>query len=328
MDLWSTDCLRQRVRAVAFAESPQGEALWRSSGMAWQTGFSEAILFARAGTTLLQSSRIVMEDIATRDWRHGVERFCAWAERMTLGDATILKAERAAAIDGAFRWLLLLFAPRQARGAFGDMDELSEQLGQFKRSLQAMDSRFAELLPVIVPWGKDSGEDLESLRTAFHVFPDVCGTLALFDSTSRARFQGPGWCGDFVELQGYVENVLNGRGIRVRSGAIHTAGAPQGAQELTGDLNITRPLLLFMYAPWCAHSLNFVPLWHELVAQLEGASLELGQLDGSQHEPPDIALRAFPSLLLLLPKPLRVIRYAGAASVPGIQAWLTEHVQM
>eukprot|EP00913_Durusdinium_trenchii_P002339 g2161.t1 len=45
-------------------------------------------------------------------WRDQVEAFCAWCERQVLSPAAVFDATRAAALDGTFDWLLLLFAPK------------------------------------------------------------------------------------------------------------------------------------------------------------------------------------------------------------------------
>eukprot|EP00434_Breviolum_minutum_P020080 symbB.v1.2.017712.t1/scaffold1384.1/size122353/2 len=45
-------------------------------------------------------------------WRDQVESFCAWCERQVLSPVAVFDATRAAALDGTFDWLLLLFAPK------------------------------------------------------------------------------------------------------------------------------------------------------------------------------------------------------------------------
>ncbi|CAE8639802.1 unnamed protein product, partial [Polarella glacialis] len=109
-------------------------------------------------------------------WREQVDAFCAWCERQALSPVTVFDAPRAAALDGTFDWLLLLFAPK---GLTQDQDQHgSNETGQFaaafsweKKRLQrfaaaacAHDRRYHEVLPVIVPWG---GEDISSFRGSF-----------------------------------------------------------------------------------------------------------------------------------------------------------------
>lgn len=280
--------------------------LWEEIGVS-----EETVVFLRDGR------QVPMPRFETQDWRQRVEQFCAWSERMSLGDAALLDPERAAALDGTFRYLLLLFAGKTP------VTEL-EHLSKFKRELELQDSRFSELLPVLVPWS-DGDDGIESLRDTFQATVDNCSATALFDTTTRTRYAGPTWCGDMEHLRRFALDVLDDRVARIQSQAPSTGGAPEGVLELGSDFaNLTQPLLVLHYAPWCAHSLNFVPLWHRLAAELRD-TLPLAQLDGSRHEHPEIRIRAFPALLLF--KAEGVIRYAGPAHNESIHAWIREQLR-
>lgn len=201
--------------------------------------------------------------------------------------------------------------------------------------------------------------------------------VALFNTRTRRKFRYSGfWCPDqdYIGLLNFANEALDGvlspfcksQTAPVAAAAV---GAPQGVSEIIGHTfskEVVEPVLagnasvlLFVYVPWCGHSLHFVPLWHRLSAALQKSpqnqtlealstapqgELRLAQLDGSQNEHPELpSLDTFPAVLLLsrsgnTPRPtgntmlgsessstLRVLRYDGVASVKALQAWVAEH---
>jgi len=104
-------------------------------------------------------------------WRDQVDAFCAWCERQVLAPVTVFNAPRAAALDGTFDWLLLLFASQATTEDQEVGEEVSngfpwerKRLERFTRAACAQDKRYQEVLPVIVPWGS---EDISAFRASF-----------------------------------------------------------------------------------------------------------------------------------------------------------------
>lgn len=181
-DVWTMDCVRRYHRAFALAHGPAtetGERLWEWAGLEWDPHGSrseEAVLFVPAGgpgCEEVPTARFTLpEGTGASVWREQVERFCAWCERQVLSPVTVFDASRAAALDGTFDWLLLLFASRGLT-----LDEERHQLDRLfpweRRRLErfivaacAHDKRYRELLPVLVPWGED---DVTAFRGSFGV---------------------------------------------------------------------------------------------------------------------------------------------------------------
>lgn len=176
-------------------------------------------------------------------WRDQVEAFCAWCERQVLSPAAVFDATRAAALDGTFDWLLLLFAPKSLEDREGFAMEL-QRLERFTRAACAKDHRYQEVLPVIVPVG---GEDIATFRAAFGLAAQDpalplprregdaqsdCSALdeveerssrgkldlfaaSLFNTRTRRKYPAPGgagWCpGDELALCLFTDAVLDGK---------------------------------------------------------------------------------------------------------------------
>lgn len=177
-----------------------------------------------------------------------MDSFCAWCERQVLAPVTVFDAARAAALDGTFDWLLLLFAPRGRMG----MEEEShgseqlfawekQRLEHFIADAQDRDGRYRELLPVLVPWSEDDVAALrESLGTdcqdptaplqrshpVGESIPVACmagqgpersklWAVVLFNTRTRWKFPAPrgeGWCpGDEQALADFTSAALNGQ---------------------------------------------------------------------------------------------------------------------
>lgn len=177
-------------------------------------------------------------------WRDQVESFCAWCERQVLSPVAVFDATRAAALDGTFDWLLLLFAPKSMEEQEGFSREL-QRLERFARAACAKDRRYQEVLPVIVPAG---GEDVAAFRAAFGLGSQDpalplprregdaqlsdCSALdegeassrphrielfaaSLFNTRTRRKYPAPGgagWCpGDELALCLFTDAVLDGK---------------------------------------------------------------------------------------------------------------------
>jgi len=174
--------------------------------------------------------------------------------------------------------------------------------------------------------------------------------VVLFNTRTRRKYPAPGgvgWCpGDEVALQQFTDAALDGyvapyfRSLE-KPPMSAPAIAPPGVVELVGatfSREAVEPVttgfaevLLFLYAPWCSHSLRFVPLWYEFAASMMGATvlpnsygtwpknftmleyqndndrwqtipggrLLLAQMDATQNEHPDLPpVERFPTVLL------------------------------
>lgn len=199
-DAWPLDCMARQQRAFTLARGPAasdtGEALWAWAGLAWDpTGdhTEEAVVSVEPGSgdgEPVPSATFVLgesHNVSTpSSWRMQAEEFCAWVERQALGTVTVFDAARAAALDGTFDWLLLLFAPCsdscEPQGASWTLmgpsigiaaarpapaprfRQEQELLRIFWKSARRADGRYAEVLPVLVPLG--DGE-LEAFRSFF-----------------------------------------------------------------------------------------------------------------------------------------------------------------
>lgn len=197
-DLWHMDCLKRHPHAVAIANdsSPEvSERLWRQAGLSWHARSpEEAILFVRSGSSVSRASSAgsansassgadslrsaarflqprldAASSISVGAWREQVDVFCAWCERHTLGPVAVYAARRAASLDHSFEWLLLLFEPsvqEQEGEASAEEAFVSERLflERFLANARAADSRYTELLPVVVPRG---GADVAALQHSF-----------------------------------------------------------------------------------------------------------------------------------------------------------------
>lgn len=131
--------------------------------------------------------------------------------------------------------------------------------------------------------------------------------VVLFNTRTRWKFPAPrneGWCpGDELALADFTNAALSGqvapffKSLLEPSAAVR-ASAPPGVSELVGKTfsrAAVEPVvaghaevLLLLYAPWCGHSLNFVPLWHLLAANVArtvaaraAAQVKAGVVDGT-----------------------------------------------
>lgn len=360
---WPLECLGRHSRAFAVAQglpSDKAEDLWRWAGLTWEEPgeqlAEEAIVFlpagaaepSEAGAVVSQRSKFTTPNSATAgSWRSQVDAFCAWCERQLLAPVTIFDAARAAALDNTFEWLLLLFAPRSNDHTDEDAFPWEKRrLERFTEAVCSKDSRYLELLPVLVPSGS---EEVTAFRHDFglsHQDPSTsmvakdyggeraadtlpCSALqerlggdaddaaaagggrrrrvglwatVLFNTRTRRKYlepQSAGWTpGDEIALCHFTDAVLDGQlPAHVRSAAATSSGdvasdsaLPPGVMELVGTTfgaGVVEPItaggaevLLFLYAPWCSHSMNFFPLWHALaagVAAEASAPAEAGQ---------------------------------------------------
>ena len=214
-------------------------------------------------------------------WRDQVESFCAWCERQVLSPVAVFDATRAAALDGTFDWLLLLFAPKTMEEQEGFSREL-QRLERFARAACAKDRRYQEVLPVIVPAG---GEDVAAFRAAFGLAAQDpalplprregdaqlsdCSALdeaeassrrrqrielfaaSLFNTRTRRKYPAPGgagWCpGDELALCLFTDAVLDGKvSPYVRSMKRPSSDAERpGVKELYGtsvELELLQPV--------------------------------------------------------------------------------------
>mmetsp|Transcript_106114 Transcript_106114/g.332633 ORF Transcript_106114/g.332633 Transcript_106114/m.332633 type:complete len:299 (-) Transcript_106114:99-995(-) len=117
---------------------------------------------------------------------------------------------------------------------------------------------------------------------------------ALFNTRTRLRYPAPrgrGWCpGDELALCHFTDAALDGRlQPHFRSqeqphASARAGGPPPGVTELVGSTfghEAIEPVaaglaevLLLVYAPWCSHSLNFIPLWKSLAASVSAMASE------------------------------------------------------
>jgi len=197
----------------------------------------------------------------------------------------------------------------------------------------------------------------------------------LFNTRTRQKYLEPqraGWTpGDELALCHFTDDVLNGQLLPHFRSAVEGASAtsvapdsavPPGVAELVGTTfgdRVVKPILagktevlLFLYAPWCSHSLNIFPLWTALASaesfsdqdSAEGTLL-MAQMDGTQNEHLSLpAVSQFPTILLGVPAVaaesdgdatkrvdsrsgtgVTFLIYGGRASIDGIYAWLTKH---
>jgi len=337
--VWALDCASRHGRSFALAYDATGasaESLWRWAGLEWGEGgkrSEEAVLFipgddasceSKAATAARFSLLQVNEEASSlsSSWRQRVDSFCAWCERQVLAPVTVFDAARAAALDGTFDWLLMLFAPSgRVEEENQDSKHLfaweKSRLEQFIADMQDQDGRYRELLPVLVPWseddvaalceslGADCQEPTAPLQRSHSVGegpPVACivgqgperlklWVVVLFNTRTRRKFPAPrgeGWCpGDELALADFTSAALSGqvapffKSLLEPSAAVR-ASAPPGVSELVGKTfgrEAVEPVvaghaevLLLVYAPWCGHSLNFVPLWHLLAAKFARAA--------------------------------------------------------
>ncbi|CAE8614470.1 unnamed protein product, partial [Polarella glacialis] len=219
------------------------------------------------------------------------------------------------------------------------------------------------------------GEDVAQQREDMEVLADPSSTrrrrgaffaTALFNTRTRRKYpvpDGAGWCpGDELALCHFTDAVLDGKvppHIRSKSRVPVVSSAPPGALELIGSTLSVELLglvaqgqaevLLLLYAPWCSHSLNFLPLWHSLAASIAAAGatpggksergvLRLAQMNAARNEHPELPpVKQFPTLLLCLPanrsgvdtsqggEPVRFVLYTGAATIAAMLSWIAEH---
>ncbi|CAE7234472.1 unnamed protein product, partial [Symbiodinium necroappetens] len=128
-ELWRWAGLGAR-KALRIKEVQEGQLLKQEIELDSNTGSAdlspvEAVVYVRADEDACQfapSDKYVMYQeggsssssarISPSSWRERVDAFCAWCERQVLGPVAVFDAPRAAALDGTFDWLLLLFAPK------------------------------------------------------------------------------------------------------------------------------------------------------------------------------------------------------------------------
>lgn len=187
-ELWRWAGLGAR-KALRIKEVQEGQLLKQEIELDSNTGSAdlspvEAVVYVRADEDACQfapSDKYVMYQeggsssssarISPSSWRERVDAFCAWCERQVLGPVAVFDAPRAAALDGTFDWLLLLFAPKDVtedqEGESGFLRE-RRRLERFTSAACAKDRRYGEVLPVIVPWG---GEDILAFRASFGLGP-------------------------------------------------------------------------------------------------------------------------------------------------------------
>eukprot|EP00439_Symbiodinium_sp_Y106_P052235 s451_g6.t9 len=121
---------RLRSFALRIKEVQEGQLLKQDIELDSNTGSAdlspvEAVVYVRADEDACQfapSDKYLMYQeggsssssarITPSSWRERVDAFCAWCERQVLGPVAVFDAPRAAALDGTFDWLLLLFAPK------------------------------------------------------------------------------------------------------------------------------------------------------------------------------------------------------------------------
>lgn len=261
--VWALECASRHGRSFAFAHDAAGlsaERLWRWAGLEWDeggTGSEEAVLFITAtdascepkATNAARFTLRGVHDQATSSlsWRQRVDSFCVWCERQVLAPVTVFNAARAAALDGTFDWLLLLFAPSGHMEDEHDSEHLfaweKKQLEHFIADAQDRDGRYQELLPVIVPWREDDVEELcgslgadcqepttplkrSHSRSNDDGPPVACvagqgpdrlklWAVVLFNTQTRRKFRAPrgeGWCpGDELALADFTTAALSGQ---------------------------------------------------------------------------------------------------------------------
>ncbi|CAE7235280.1 unnamed protein product [Symbiodinium sp. KB8] len=186
-ELWRWAGLGAR-KALRIKEVQEGQLLKQEIELDSNTGSAdlspvEAVVYVRADEDACQfapSDKYVMYQeggsssssarISPSSWRERVDAFCAWCERQVLGPVAVFDAPRAAALDGTFDWLLLLFAPKDVtedqEGESGFLRE-RRRLERFTSAACAKDRRYGEVLPVIVPWGGEEAENISAKLTVF-----------------------------------------------------------------------------------------------------------------------------------------------------------------
>lgn len=183
-------------------------------------------------------------------WREQLDAFCAWCERQVLWPVAIFDATRAMALDSTFDWLLFLFVPKELT----IQEELSadeirqrfsvelERLTRFSVAACALNKRYQEVLPVLVPQGT---EDILAFRSSFGIGPqdpvlplahlrgdatlsDTCASMGrtqgcprgqpffatvMFNTQTRRKYPAPGgtgWCpADETALCHFTDAVLD-----------------------------------------------------------------------------------------------------------------------
>jgi len=291
--VWALECASRHGRSFALAHDATGasaERLWRWAGLEWDEGgrrSEEAVLFIPGGDASCESkataaARFSLPQVSNQasslslssSWRQRVDSFCAWCERQMLAPVTVFDAARAAALDGTFDWLLLLFAPS---GRMEEENHDSERLFAWEKQLlehfiadaQDRDGRYRELLPVLVPWSEDDvaalceslGADCQEpkapLQRSSSVGEDppvACmvgqepgryelWAVVLFNTRTRRKFPAPrgeGWCpGDELALADFTSAALSGQVAPffkslLEPSAAVRASAPPGVSELVG----------------------------------------------------------------------------------------------
>jgi len=133
--------------------------------------------------------------------------------------------------------------------------------------------------------------------------------LVLFNTRSRLKYRAAdnsGWIpGDEAALRRVVDAAFDGRlAPHFRSlsrpqpgaaplGVMEVVGTTIGPEALEPVVARQTEVLLLLYAPWCGHSLNFVPLWHQLAAKLGADGSRMLRFEWSRWMRPRMSIRCY-----------------------------------
>jgi thiol-disulfide isomerase/thioredoxin len=94
---------------------------------------------------------------------------------------------------------------------------------------------------------------------------------------------------------------------------------------MSKKFNLDNPSIVLIYANWCIHCKNFMPVWEQLEQTLDSNSINIHKIESSDEFTKKITISGYPTIYFINKN--EVIQYNSSRDYESIKTFIIEKIE-